>query len=108
MTSVRRSVAALAAAALLLPAAAFAATRRVAVKDDRFGTRSLTVSKGARVRWVWKGQSRHNVTVVSGPRSFRSATKRSGTFTHHFTARGTYRLVCTVHAAKMRMTVTVR
>ena len=107
MTRLRRSVAALAAAALLLPATALAATR-VGVKDDKFSTRSLTISKGTTVRWVWKGHSRHNVTVVAGPRYFRSATKRSGTFTHRFTKRGTYRLLCTVHAPKMKMTITVR
>ena len=107
MTHLRRSLAALAAAALLVPATALAATR-VAVKDDRFSKRSVTIAKGASVRWVWTGHSRHNVTVATGPRYFRSATKRSGTFTHRFTKRGTYRLVCTVHAAKMRMTVTVR
>jgi plastocyanin len=108
MTRLRRSLAAVSAAALLLvPATAFAATR-VRVKDDRFSARSLTISKGATVRWVWKGHSRHNVTEVSGPGYFRSATKRSGTFSHRFTKRGTYRLLCTVHAPKMKMTVTVR
>jgi plastocyanin len=107
MTYLRRCLAALAAVALLVPATAFAATR-VRVKDDAFSSRSLTISKGATVRWVWKGHSRHNVTVVSGPSSFRSATKRTGTFTHRFTKRGTYRLLCTVHAPKMKMTVTVR
>ena len=107
MTNLRRSIGAFAVAALLMPATALAATR-VRVKDDKFSARSLTIAKGTTVRWVWKGHSRHNVTVVSGPRSFRSATKRSGTFSHRFTKRGTYRLLCTVHAPKMKMTVTVR
>ena len=85
-----------------------AAARRVAVRDDRFSRTTLTVAKGARVRWVWRGRSRHNVTVVTGPQTFRSSTKRSGTFTHRFTKRGTYRLLCTVHAPGMHMTIRVR
>jgi plastocyanin len=108
MTFTRRSVTALAAVALALPATALAATRGVAVKDNVFSQRSLTVSRGTTVRWTWKGHGLHNVTVVRGPVAFRSSTKRSGTYSHRFTRAGTYVLVCSVHAPGMKMTVRVR
>jgi plastocyanin len=95
------------ALALAVPASALAA-RRVAVKDDVFSHRSLTVSKGAKVRWKWKGHGLHNVTVVRGPVSFRSPTRRSGSYSHVFRRRGTYSILCTVHAPDMRMTIRVR
>jgi plastocyanin len=45
--------------------------------------------------------------VHTGPSSFSSRTQVRGSYSHTFTKRGTYRLVCTVHP-KMRMTVVVR
>ena len=43
-----------------------------------------------------------------GPVSFRSSTKRSGSYSHVFRRRGTYKILCTVHAPEMHMTITVR
>jgi plastocyanin len=103
-----RPVVVLAIAALVLPATAFAATRGVALKDKRFSTRSLTISKGTKVRWRWKSHRLHNVTVVKGPVTFRSSTKTRGSFSHVFRKKGTYKILCTVHAPQMRMTITVR
>jgi plastocyanin len=112
---VRRAVAGIALAAALLGGGTAAVTsslaagvKRVAVKDDFFSPRSLTVSKGAKVRWVWKGKGRHNVAVGQGPVIFRARTRRSGHFDHTFKKRGTYRIVCTIHAPDMQMTVRVK
>jgi plastocyanin len=85
-----------------------ASTRGVSVKDDKFVAKSVTLSKGASVRWVWKGHAPHNVTVVRGPKMFRAGTRTKGRFTHKFTARGTYKIICTIHAPDMKMTVTVK
>jgi plastocyanin len=82
--------------------------RLVAVKDDIFGPKSMTVKKGRTVRWVWKGKSRHNVTVVTGPKKFRSGNRKKGGWPYTFKTRGTYRIVCTIHAPDMRMTVKVK
>jgi plastocyanin len=71
--------------------------RGVAVKDDFFKPSSLTIVKGTKVVWTWKGQGRHNVVVGQGPSQFRSDIKRQGTYSHTFKKTGTWHLVCTVH-----------
>jgi plastocyanin len=91
----------LAATALAIPA--LAATRSVRVGDNYFvrsrGVPTVTVRRGTVVRWVWKGRSLHNVTVVRGPVTFRSPTKRRGIFRVRASRLGTYRIVCTIHGA---------
>jgi hypothetical protein len=61
------------------------------------------------MRWVWRGQLRHNVTVVRGPVRFRSRTKRSGSFARKLRRRGRYRLICTIHGGRRQsMRIRVR
>jgi plastocyanin len=86
---------------------AFAKTRSVSVKDDVFAPKSITVKKGTSVKWVWKGKHPHNVTVTSGPVKFHSSTKKKGAYTHRFSKKGTYKILCTIHAPGMKMTVKV-
>jgi hypothetical protein len=43
--------------------------------------------------------------VTSGPRRFRSRTQARGTFARRLRARGTYRIICTVHGQTMRINV---
>ena len=88
-------------------APSFAADRGVAVKDDFFKPKSLTIVKGTRVVWTWKGEGRHNVVVAQGPSTFRSEIKRKGTYKHTFKRTGTWQLVCTVHSG-MNMKVVVK
>jgi plastocyanin len=108
----RRALGVLAAVAVAVGVGAIpssgAATKVVSVKDDFFSPRPLTVSKGASVRWVWKGMQRHNVAVAKGPSSFRAGTRKTGSFTHTFKKRGTYSIVCTIHAPDMHMTIKVK
>jgi plastocyanin len=84
-------------------APALAATKRVKVGDNWFvrssGKPTVTVSKNTKVRWVWRGDSLHNVTVTKGPAKFRSSSKTSGRYTKKVTRTGTYTIVCTVHGA---------
>jgi plastocyanin len=108
MTHPRRAMALAAVSLVALPATAMAATRGVSVRDNVFSSKSVTIHKGQTIKWTWRGKAMHNVTVAKGPASFRSSTKTRGTFSHRFTRKGTYRLVCTVHAPGMKMTVTVR
>jgi plastocyanin len=100
------AAAAVAAGALAIPA--FAATTTVQVKDDKFVSPKITVSKGTTVKWVWKGKAPHNVKVTKGPAKFASTTQTKGSFSKKLTKKGTYTLLCTVHAPDMKMTVTVR
>jgi plastocyanin len=81
--------------------------KTVKVADSYYGPKTLTVGRGTRVTWKWTGVLKHNVVVHTGPSFFSSRTQVRGTFTHVFTKKGTYALVCTVHP-KMKMTVVVR
>jgi plastocyanin len=82
-------------------APAVAATKRVVVGDNYFvrdgGVPTVTVAKGTRVKWVWRGESLHNVKVVKGPVKFGSSSQRSGSYAKRVTRAGTYRIVCVVH-----------
>jgi plastocyanin len=93
------------AGAVAVPA--LAATKTVAVKDDFFSPKALTIAKGTTLKWVWKGESFHNVSVQSGPATFRSSLQRTGTYSHRFTKAGKYTIVCTVHS-EMVSKVTVK
>jgi plastocyanin len=102
----------LAGGALAVFAASAPSATRVKVGDDYFvrarGVPTVTVSKGARVKWVWRGKSMHNVTVAKGPAKFRSASKTSGTYAKTLRKRGTYTIICTIHGAstqKMKLVV---
>ena len=97
---------AVAAGALAIPA--LAATKTVQVKDNKFVASKVTVSKGTTVKWVWKGKAPHDVTVTKGPAKFKSSVKTKGSFSKKLTKKGTYNLLCTIHAPGMKMTITVK
>jgi plastocyanin len=97
---------------LVLAAPAAAATKNVKVDDDYYvrsgNPPTVTVKKGATVKWNWRGSRQHNVVVQSGPRSFQSALKRSGSYSKKMKRVGTYKIVCSIHAPDMAMTLKVR
>jgi plastocyanin len=95
------------AVAAFAAAPSLAAERGVAVKDDFFKPKSLTILKGTRVVWTWRGEGRHNVVVAQGPSEFRSKIKREGTYGHTFGRTGTWQIVCTVHSG-MNMKIVVK
>jgi plastocyanin len=81
-------------------------TKTVSVADSYYGPKTLTVGRGTKVTWKWTGVLKHNVVVHTGPAFFSSKTQVRGSYSHVFTKKGTYALVCTVHP-KMKMTVVV-
>jgi plastocyanin len=81
--------------------------KTVKVADNYYGPKTLSVGRGTKVTWNWTGVLKHNVVVHTGPSFFSSKTQVRGSFSHVFTKKGTYALVCTVHP-KMKMTVVVR
>ncbi|HET6506669.1 MAG TPA: plastocyanin/azurin family copper-binding protein [Baekduia sp.] len=99
-------VAVVAAGALAVPA--LAATKTVQVKDNKFVAKSITVKKGTTVKWVWKGQAPHDVSVAKGPAKFKSSVQTSGSFSKKLTKAGTYTIICTIHQPDMRMTIKVK
>ena len=82
--------------------------RQVAIEDDFFSPKSIKIQKGTKVVWTWRGSERHNVAVAKGPSQFRAGTRRKGTYEHRFKRKGTYSIVCTIHAPDMHMTVMVK
>ena len=94
-------VAASAAAAVTVPA--LAATKSVTVGDNYFvrksGVPTVSVQRNDTVRWVFRGERKHNVVVTRGPQRFSSPVKERGTYRKRVTRRGTYRIVCTIHGA---------
>lgn len=109
----RKLMASLVVVALLGVAAAqaLAATRSVRVGDNFFvarGHHTITVRRGATVRFHWTGSNAHDVHARRGPVHFRSAVMSSGTFAKRLTRRGRYLIVCDLHPRKMRLTIRVR
>jgi plastocyanin len=110
----RKLLVALAIAVLsaVLATQAFAKTRTVKVGDDYFLHRgkppTITIHKGQRVKWRWVGSDSHNVSTIKGPKSFHSKLQRGGTYSHKFKKAGTYKIVCTIHAPDMAMTIKVK
>ena len=100
-------VAAVACAAIAVPA--FAATKTVKVgPQTKFGTRSLSIKRGDTVRFRWTGTLSHNVRISKGPVRKQIASARTkGTVPFTFTRKGTYTVVCDVHAPEMKMTIRV-
>ena len=106
----RRIVLSLLGVAVFVPAA-YAATVYVKVKENIFKPDEVTIKKGDRVRWLWRGDDQHNVAIKKpGTNKVvrRSALKIDGKFVHEFGKTGTWRVLCEVHPRKMRMQVIVR
>jgi plastocyanin len=82
-----------------------ARTVNVTVGDDFFRPARLSVRRGTRVLWRWRGRDEHNVTVISGPQRFHSPDKRTGTFARTLRRAGRYTIVCTIHGQRMRIRV---
>lgn len=95
----------------IVAAQALAAGRSVRIGDDYFVSRgkpkTITVKRGTRVTWHFRGSSVHNVDVRKGPVHFRSSYKKSGSFAKRLTKPGTYVVYCDVHSPDMRMTIKV-
>ena len=98
--------------ALVLAAPAAAARKNVKVADDYYvragSPPTVTVTRGATVKWNWRGRRQHNVVVRRGPVYFQSALKRSGSYSRTMRRAGTYRIICSIHAPDMAMTLKVK
>jgi plastocyanin len=95
-----------------LVGAAPAAAKTIKIGDDYFvrssGVPTVTVKKGATVKWRWTGRDGHNVLVSKGPQKFQSAVKTKGTYSKKITKKGTYTIICSIHAPDMRMKLKVK
>jgi plastocyanin len=98
------------AALLVGVSPAAAKTRSIKVGDDYFvrssGVPTVTVKKGTTVKWNFRGNDAHNV-VGSGPASFQSPVKSSGSYKKKLTKKGRYQIICSIHSG-MRMKLKVK
>jgi plastocyanin len=78
------------------------------VGDYAFGAQRVSVRRGAVFTWRFRGAVEHDVTLASGPVGFASPSMSRGTYSFRFTRRGTYRLFCSLHPARMTQVVVVR
>ena len=99
------------AALLVGVSPAAAKTKNVKIGDDFFvhrsGVPTVKVTKGTTVKWRFKGSDAHNV-VGSGPASFQSSLKTKGSFKKKLKKKGTYTIICSIHAPDMRMKIKVK
>jgi hypothetical protein len=78
------------------------------VGDYAFGAQRVSLPRGARFTWRFRGGVEHDVTLATGPAGFASPSMRAGSYTYRFTRPGTYRLFCSLHPARMTQVVSVR
>ena len=99
--------ASLATAVAVVPAQA-GSTKTVSVKNNAFSPGSVSIKKGGKVTWKWtQGGVPHNVTPANGNPGSKTSSKKGFTFTKAFPKAGTFKYVCTIHPAAMKMTVKV-
>ena len=68
----------------------------VAIGDNSFTPKEISIPVGGTVTWTHKGQRKHTVTADDG--SFKSDTLEAGaTFAQHFDKPGTYAYYCEFH-----------
>lgn len=84
------------------PVAGASATRTILVKDNFFSPRSITVSRGTTLRFVWRGRGVHNVALG---RRVLISNRRSGTGAVRVSKPVT--LICTIHSGQ-KLAVRVR
>jgi plastocyanin len=94
------------AAAIAVPA--LAATKTVKVGPQRsFGPKSLSIKSGDTVKFQWTGKLPHNVRISAGPKKGTiSKVRTKGTVSKRFNTKGTYTVVCDIHAG-MRLKLKV-
>ena len=82
----------------IVPGVSFAATITVAMGDDFFNAKSVTVQPGDTVVWINNGSMAHTVTGDDG--SWGSGNVAAGgQYSHTFTSAGTFAYHCAYHGA---------
>src|SRR5262245_837861 len=104
------AVAVVAVALVAVPA--FAATKTVKVGPNiSFGPKRLSIKSGDTVRFRWTGSLPHDIVITKGPgihgKKKISGVRTSGTVSKVFRTKGTYSILCQVHAPTMKMTIRV-
>jgi len=81
----------------------------ITAKSFFFSKPNLVIDQGARLTWLFKGETLHNVTLANGPQGFGSQHLSAGrVYSKKFTRPGKYQLFCALHPVDMTETVVVR
>ena len=70
-------------------------TKTIAMKDDFFKPKTVTVARGTIIKWINRGESAHTTTARSGAWDRTLSTGQS--FSRKFKKAGTFRYVCKFH-----------
>jgi len=111
MRAIAIAAIALAALASLGGLAGAAPEATVKVGDNFLRPGQKTVSKGTKVRFEWVGGVRHHIVKSRGPGgpiASPATAKRGVNLVKRFGKRGTYRFLCTIHPAEMRLKLVVK
>jgi plastocyanin len=80
---------------------ALAATKSIALKDDKFVPKSVTVKRGTTVKFVWRGKHQHNLAETKAPKGAKkiktTALKTKGSLSTKLVKKGAYTFICQVH-----------
>jgi plastocyanin len=110
LTTLLVAVAAVAVAVFAVPALAATKTVKVGPRTS-FGPKSLSINSGDTVRFRWTGSLPHDVVITKGPgirgKKTISRVRTSGAVSKRFNTKGTYSILCQVHAPGMKMTIKV-
>src|SRR5437763_11018345 len=84
--------------ALLGAVSAFGGTSSVKWKLPTSST--VKIKKGGSVKWVWADTLPHD---VKGPGfSSRVSSSKGHSFTHKFSKKGTFKVICSIHGSSMK------
>ncbi len=82
-------------------------TVNIEIKEFKYQPETVTIKVGDTVVWTQVDETKHTVTIVTGPETFDSGLLSAGeTFSYTFTKPGTYSYKCKPHPG-MRGTVIV-
>jgi plastocyanin len=107
------ALAALAISAFAVPAMAGGAKKSIKIGDNYFvksgKPSTVSIKKNTTVTFKWTGHAPHDVFVTKGPKKFRSGNaKVKGSYKVKLTKKGTYKIICTIHAPDMALTIKVK
>jgi LPXTG-motif cell wall-anchored protein len=93
-----------------------AATKTVSIGDNFYSPASVTISVGDTVTWTNNGAAPHTVTADNGsfdsspgcPANVDACMQPGDTYSHTFSAAGTFGYSCKVHGQSMSGTVVVQ
>lgn len=70
-------------------------TKTIAMRDDLFAPKSVTVARGTTIKWVNRGDDAHTTTARSG--AWDRTLSSGQSYSRRFKAAGTFRYFCEFH-----------